>query len=83
MVLPDGVGVDGGGVVMNFMIKNMPCQICQEVIPFPQIRKDTDGNAIGYICSKCYSVKRKTGPRESGEAADRQYHGDRFYGGEW
>lgn len=58
------------------------CCHCGEMIPIPVMRRSGD-----YICEDCWpgNVGKKidTGPRESGEAADRQYHGGRFYAGEW
>lgn len=58
------------------------CEVCGEWIPHPVPR---DGGSI--VCHECYGEKdelmRWSGGAESGEAADRQYHGGQFNRGEW
>jgi len=62
--------------------KPLPCAICGDMIRCPQERPNTGL----VICEDCYHPLRRFSVgngRESGEAADRQYHGGMFYSGEW
>lgn len=61
------------------------CEYCGERIAFPVPRKTGE-----IVCQECWEDeeeknerKRRLGPSESGEAADRRYHGGLGHRGEW
>lgn len=62
----------------------MRCEGCGEWIPNPVPVLCWDGRTH-ILCTDCNGETDALmgGPSESGEAADRQYHGGQFMSGEW
>ena len=60
------------------------CEACGDGIPCPVPRLQRDGT-LRLLCADCSgeTAELMGGPRESGEAADRQYHGGQGWSGEW